>query len=105
MVESGYVLSQTDFLELLEILKVKSQIASLHQLEKITAFFVSAAKLLGFNTSDVIANVADAWITNPKEPEWTKVSDVDKSDLDVKQEWSSLMEEQPHAQTIDSILK
>ena len=65
MVESGYVLSQTYFLELLDILKVKSQIASLHQLEKTTAFFVTAAKLLGFNTSNVTATVAEGWITNP----------------------------------------
>lgn len=105
MVESGYVLSQTDFLELLELLKVKTQIASLHQLEKTTAFFVVAAKLLGFSASDVIAKVADGWITNPREPEWAKVSDVDKSDLDVKQEWSSFMQELAPTQTIDSILK
>ena len=66
---------------------------------------MTAAKLLGFDTSDVIANVAEGWITNPKEPEWAKVSDVDKSDSDVKQEWSSFVEEQAHTRTIDSILK
>jgi hypothetical protein len=49
IIESGYALSQNDFLELLDILQVQSKIISLHQLESITAFFMSAARMLNFD--------------------------------------------------------
>ena len=64
ILSSGYVIDETGFFEIIEILEVQSKIASVHQLEKLTVFFVNAAKFFGFDTTRVTDAVTNNWIKN-----------------------------------------
>lgn len=65
MIESGYALTEADFFELLEVLKVQSCIRTIHQLEKTTAFFIQVAKQLNFSVDAVISKLTSDWIVEP----------------------------------------
>lgn len=62
IVESGYSLTQEDFLSLLDELEIQSRVNSIHQLEQVTAFFMSAARALNFDELQVSHKLTKDWI-------------------------------------------
>ena len=62
MIESGYALTEFDFLSLLDVLQVQKKVVSVHQLEKTTAFFVQAATLMHFSAEKVIERLTRNWV-------------------------------------------
>lgn len=64
MIESGYALTEDDFLQLLDVLEVQNQVISVHQLEKTTAFFLQAASLMHFSAEKVIERLTKNWVND-----------------------------------------
>ena len=62
MIESGYALTEVDFLSLLDVLQVQKKVVSVHQLEKTTAFFVQAATMMHFSAEKVIERLTRNWV-------------------------------------------
>jgi hypothetical protein len=65
IIESGYILQEQDFYDLLSILNVTSQINSVHELEKTISFFIKAAKLLSFDATKVADYIGKDWLVDP----------------------------------------
>ena len=49
ILQAGYTLNAEDFVELLGALNLSRRITSVQQLEQITAFFIRACQLFGFD--------------------------------------------------------
>ena len=61
MFESGYTLNQSDFFELIDVLEVQQSVSSVYQLEKVTAFLMSAARLFGFDEIQTSKRLTEDW--------------------------------------------
>ena len=53
ILQAGYTLNAEDFVELLGALNLSRRITSVQQLEQITAFFIRACQLFGFDQEQV----------------------------------------------------